>query len=132
MAIHDTLLEQFFEAGDAPAIYALESKVRAATLAKCTIPSDRQALQDVALINLSHVTLLISHYLSQVFKRILRKLLLGQTLSEEDAVDILSMKDNTETSSDFIDALNILIHSPVRHVLLLINMTAYFEIVYYG
>ncbi|KAF8522246.1 Non-repetitive/WGA-negative nucleoporin C-terminal-domain-containing protein [Hysterangium stoloniferum] len=50
--------------------------------------------------------------LDSLFQRNVRKLLHGDALGEEDAVDILSMKDNTKHSCDFIDALNILLNSP--------------------
>ena len=49
MAIHDTLLEQLNEGGDAPASFALESRVTAITTAKCAIPTDRPALREVRI-----------------------------------------------------------------------------------
>ncbi|KIJ44042.1 hypothetical protein M422DRAFT_30592 [Sphaerobolus stellatus SS14] len=92
MAIHDTLLEQLNDGADAPASFALESRVRAIMSAKCAVPSDRPALQNL-------------------FQRTLRSLLQGNALSEEDAVDLLSLKDNSESALDFVDALNIISNS---------------------
>jgi nuclear pore complex protein Nup133 len=51
--------------------------------------------------------------LKQLFQRILRQFLQGNALTEEDAVDILSMKDNTEWPTDFMDALIIVLNSRV-------------------
>ena len=52
MAIHNTLLEQFNEELGNPANFAVESRVRAITSARCFVPSDRPALQDVSLTQL--------------------------------------------------------------------------------
>lgn len=47
MAIHHTLLQQFNAELGNPANFAVESRVRAITSARCVVPSDRPALQDV-------------------------------------------------------------------------------------
>lgn len=47
MAIHHTLLQQFNKELGNPANFAVESRVRAITSARCVVPSDRPALQDV-------------------------------------------------------------------------------------
>jgi len=45
---------------------------------------------------------------SYIFKQLLRLLLQGKALSDEDLVDLLSLKDNDETLDDFYAALHIL------------------------
>ncbi|KAF8580879.1 hypothetical protein K439DRAFT_263579 [Ramaria rubella] len=94
MAIHDTLLEQFSDELGNPPNFSIESRVRAISSVKCAVPSDRPALQDL-------------------FQRILRQLLQGNALTEEEAVDLLSMKDNSARPTDFVDALIILSNSMV-------------------
>ncbi|GJJ12103.1 hypothetical protein Clacol_006344 [Clathrus columnatus] len=88
VAIHDSLLQQFMDQGYSTEL-AVDTRVKRLTATKCSIPSDRAALQGA----------------------ILQQLLQGKALSEEDAVDLLSMKDNTQYSSNFVDALNIISHS---------------------
>lgn len=82
------------------------------TAEKCHVPSDRAALQAVSL-QVSYILSLwvLSRY--QQFQKVLQRLLQGKALSEEDAVDILSMKDNTQHPSNFVDALNIIVQSSV-------------------
>jgi nuclear pore complex protein Nup133 len=111
MAIHHTLLEQFNEELGNPANFAVESRVRAITSARCVVPSDRPALQDVGLARLLRFPRLTLPM--QLFQRILRQFLQGNALTEADAVDILSLKDNTEWPTDFVDALIILSNSQV-------------------
>ena len=45
---------------------------------------------------------------TQIFKQLLRQLLQGKALSDEELVDLLSLKDNDETLDDFYTALQIL------------------------
>jgi len=45
---------------------------------------------------------------AQIFKQLLRQLLQGKALSDEELVDLLSLKDNDETLDDFYAALHIL------------------------
>lgn len=45
---------------------------------------------------------------TQIFKQLLRQLLQGKALSDEELVDLLSLKDNDETLDDFYAALQIL------------------------
>lgn len=45
---------------------------------------------------------------NQIFKQLLRQLLQGKALSDEELVDLLSLKDNDETLDDFYFALHIL------------------------
>lgn len=121
MAIHHTLLQQFNEELGNPANFAVESRVRAITSARCVVPSDRPALQDVCFSRALPLSYSKSHSL-QLFQRILRQFLQGNALTEEDAIDILSLKDNTEWPTDFVDALIILSNSRVRsHDLLYVD-----------
>ncbi|KAF9013861.1 hypothetical protein BDQ17DRAFT_1320576 [Cyathus striatus] len=46
--------------------------------------------------------------MSHVFKDILRQLLQGKALSIEDAIDLLTLKDNVETFDDYVSALHLL------------------------
>ena len=46
--------------------------------------------------------------INQIFKQLLRRLLQGKDLSDEELVDLLSLKDNDETLDDFYAALHIL------------------------
>ncbi len=46
--------------------------------------------------------------MTQVFKDFVRNVLQGKVLSIEDAVDVLSLKDNDETLGDFAMALHLL------------------------
>jgi len=46
--------------------------------------------------------------MNQIFKQLLRQLLQGKALSDEELVDLLSLKDNDETLDDFYAALHIL------------------------
>jgi len=46
--------------------------------------------------------------ITQIFKQLLRQLLQGKALSDEELVDSLSLKDNDETLDDFYAALHIL------------------------
>ena len=46
--------------------------------------------------------------INQIFKQLLRQLLQGKALSDEELVDLLSLKDNDESLDDFYVALHIL------------------------
>lgn len=85
IAIHSSLLNQFTDQSR-PMESTVDSYVKRLTAEKCAISSDRPALQ-------------------AQFQRILRQLLQGKILSEEDAVDLLSMRNNTQYASNFVDAL---------------------------
>ena len=65
----------------------------------------------------------------QLFQRILRQFLQGNALTEEDAVDILSLKDNTEWPTDFVDALIILSNSQVgSHSVTYVNTDSLYRV----
>ena len=46
--------------------------------------------------------------ISQIFRELVRALLQGKALPIEDAVDVLTLKDNTSTPEDFATALHLL------------------------
>ena len=52
----------------------------------------------------------------QVFKQLVRSLLQGKALSVEDVADVLSMKDNDTTISDYATALHLLARADVSRL----------------
>lgn len=57
---------------------------------------------------------------SQIFKDLLRQLLQGKALSIEDAVDLLTLKDNTESIENYATGLQLLNYAKVVYKLSLI------------
>lgn len=49
----------------------------------------------------------------QSFKQLTRRMLLGKTLSVEDAADVLSLKDNDRSPEDYVTALQLLARAQV-------------------
>lgn len=111
IAIHSSLLHQFTDQTH-PMESTVDSHVKRLTAEKCAISSDRPALQAVSFSGCIYIRFVFSTE-DQQFQRILRQLLQGKVLSEEDAVDLLSMRNNTQHASNFVDALCIAAQSTV-------------------
>ncbi|PBL03649.1 hypothetical protein ARMGADRAFT_1095393 [Armillaria gallica] len=90
VSVHESLLEEFNAViATLKGRQSLDSQTDAIIQQKATRLSDRPAL-------------------TQVFKDFVRNVLQGKVLSIEDAVDVLSLKDNNETLGDFAMALHLL------------------------
>ncbi|KAK0450161.1 Non-repetitive/WGA-negative nucleoporin C-terminal-domain-containing protein [Armillaria borealis] len=90
VSVHESLLEEFNAVlATLKGRQSLDSQTDAIIKQKATRLSDRSAL-------------------TQVFKDFVRNVLQGKVLSIEDAVDVLSLKDNNETLGDFAMALHLL------------------------
>ncbi|KAK0500496.1 hypothetical protein EDD18DRAFT_1307884 [Armillaria luteobubalina] len=90
ISVHESLLEEFNAVlATLKGRQSLDSQTDAIIKQKATRLADRPAL-------------------TQVFKDLVRNVLQGKVLSIEDAVDVLSLKDNNETLGDFAMALHLL------------------------
>ncbi|KAK0193758.1 Non-repetitive/WGA-negative nucleoporin C-terminal-domain-containing protein [Armillaria mellea] len=90
VSVHESLLEEFNAVlATLKGRQSLDSQTDAIIKQKATRLADRPAL-------------------TQVFKDFVRNVLQGKVLSIEDAVDVLSLKDNNETLGDFAMALHLL------------------------
>jgi len=90
VSVHANLLEDLKSAlASIRAKQSLEQQVDAITKAKASKLFGRRALQSS-------------------FKQLARRMLLGKTLSVEDAADVLSLKDNDRSLEDYVTALHLL------------------------
>ncbi|KAK0204765.1 hypothetical protein DFS33DRAFT_1322617 [Desarmillaria ectypa] len=90
VSVHESLLEEFNAVLETlKGRQSLDSQTDAIIKQKASRLSDRPAL-------------------TRIFKDFVRNVLQGKVLSIEDAVDVLSLKDNNETLGDFAMALHLL------------------------
>ncbi|KAK0469814.1 Non-repetitive/WGA-negative nucleoporin C-terminal-domain-containing protein [Desarmillaria tabescens] len=90
VSVHESLLEEFNAVLETlKGRQSLDSQTNAIIKQKASRLSDRPAL-------------------TRIFKDLVRNVLQGKVLSVEDAVDVLSLKDNNETLGDFAMALHLL------------------------
>lgn len=96
---------------------SLESQIDTIAKAKATGIAERKGLlQVIILIHRPLQQFKFKRYF-QVFKDLVRQLLQGKALSIEDAVDVLTLKDNAETLEDFATALQLVIRAVVSGIL---------------
>lgn len=108
VAVQEDLVQQFIAMKSSTrAKQSFESLVEIIVKAKATRLDTRPAYAYVRfLVSVSLFCLLTM--VTQIFKQLLRQLLLGKALSDEELVDLLSLKDNDESLDDFYAALHIL------------------------
>ena len=110
VSVHEALLQEFRSAlegirGRQP----LDTQIDTIVRVKASGLVDRKALTHVRVIPLlfNFLTPLPITFV-QIFKEFVRNLLLGKTLLIEDAVDVLTLKDNSNSLEDFATALQLL------------------------
>ncbi|KAF8077905.1 hypothetical protein FPV67DRAFT_1405325 [Lyophyllum atratum] len=93
VSVHETLLQELRSAlGTVRGRQSLDNQIDIIVKATASRLSDKKAL-------------------AHIFKDLVRGLLQGRALSIEDAVDVLTLKDNTSTLEDFATALHLLARS---------------------
>jgi len=107
VSVHEALLQEFRSVlegirGRQP----LDSQIDAIVKVKASGLADRKALTHVRVISFFKTSLETTFV--QIFKKFVRNLLQGKTLLIEDAVDVLTLKDNSNSLEDFATALQLL------------------------
>jgi nuclear pore complex protein Nup133 len=87
------------------------AKARALTLNESQ-PAAKAAFSKVIMLTLLFFVLANSTVV-QIFKNLIRGLFQGKVLSVEDAVDVLTLKDNTDSVGDYATALHLLARAHV-------------------
>jgi len=109
VAVQEDLIQQF-KAIKPPtrAKQSFEAQVDNILKVKATRLANRPGHSNVRSSLTSPLALGLSVMINQIFKQLVRQLLQGKSLSDEELVDLLSLKDNDETLDDFYAALHIL------------------------
>lgn len=112
VSVHDALLDQFRPILEEPhGRISSEARLDAAAKRFSSGLSERPSLANVS----SELNDLPSPSdVSQLFKAMLHRLLGGNALSDEDLLDVLTLKDNRETPMNFDTAVNLLDGGAVR------------------
>lgn len=108
VSVHQALLDEFKPVLDSlRSRRSLEAQIDAIVNSEATRLSDQKALTLVCTLDAFYPLLLLIQP-GQIFKDLVRQLLQGNALSMEDAVDVLTLKDNVATVEDYSTALHLL------------------------
>lgn len=106
--MHEALLEEFKTAlSGMRGKQSLENQIDTIVKKKTSLLSNKKALAIVIDIFLFRRAA-GSDVIFQIFRELVRALLQGKALPIEDAVDVLTLKDNSSTPEDFATALHLL------------------------
>jgi nuclear pore complex protein Nup133 len=112
VSVHEALTEELKSAvASVPGKQSLDRQVETILQKKASTVTDKKVYPLVCLlIPIPKGTVLI---ILQIFKQLVRSLFQGKALSVEDIADVLSLKDNDTTISDYATALHLLARADV-------------------